>query len=292
MQGSKVVRRRRAVFAVLVLLSLGLVTATFESSGPVGAIQRGVQAVLSPLEAGASTALKPLRDITGWLGDSIDAQDENDELRAEVESLREQLAAAETKLRDAEQLDALAALSEEEGYPQGTEPVTANVIAQSPTAWFSTVNIDAGTSDGVKEDQPVVAAGGLAGKVTDATGGSAKVTLITDPDSAVSAEVVPRGTGGVLKPQVGNPDDLLLDFLPKDEEVEEGETVVTSGSTSTRLESLFPRGIPIGEISRVDPDERELYQRVHVELFADLQNLQVVQVLTSDNIVEAAGVAP
>ena len=59
-----------------------------------------------------------------------------------------------------------------------------------------------------------------------------------------------------------------------------GATVVTSGWRSSRLESLFPRGIPIGRVTRVDSDERELYQRVHLRPFADLRELDVVEVLT------------
>jgi rod shape-determining protein MreC len=132
----------------------------------------------------------------------------------------------------------------------------------------------------VEVDQPVISGGGLVGKVTDANGGNATVTLITDADSAVSAEIVPDGARGVIQPQVGNPEELLLDFLEQDHEIEEGATVVTSGSTSTRFESLFPRGIPIGEVSSVDAEEVELYQRVHVDPYADLRTMDVVQVLT------------
>jgi rod shape-determining protein MreC len=279
-QDKNLVRRRRAVFAVLVLASVGLLTAAFGDSGPLSPIQRAAQGILSPIESGATTALKPVRDAFNWVGDTFDAQGDNDDLRAEVDDLREQLATAETSLRDAGQLDALAELHEKSGFPQGTEPVTARVIAQSPTAWFSTIQINVGTDDGVEVDQPVVAGGGLAGKVTEANGGTATVTLITDADSAVSAEIVPDGAGGVLKPQVGNPEDLLLDFLERDDEIDEGATVVTSGSTSTRFESLFPRGVPIGEVSEVDADERELYQRVHVKPYSDLRAMDVVQVLT------------
>jgi rod shape-determining protein MreC len=291
-QDRKVVRRRRAVFAVLVIASVGLLTAAFGDSGPLGAIQRGVQAVLSPIESGVSTAVKPLRDGANWIGDTLDAQDENDELQAEVEDLRERLSAAQTDLRDTEQLEALDDLSREAGYPDGVEPVTSRVISWSPTAWFSTVQIDRGSDDGIRVDQPVVAGGGLAGKVTDVSGGTATVTLIADADSAVSSEVVPSGVRGVLKPQVGNPNDLLLDFLERDDEIDEGATVVTSGSTSSRFESLFPRGIPIGEVSRVDPEERELYQRVHVKPYADLRHMDYVQVLTGDDAVESAQVSP
>jgi rod shape-determining protein MreC len=290
-QDRKVVRKRRAVFAVLVLLSMGLITAAFGDSGPLGTIERGAQAVLSPIESGASTAVKPFRDAINWVGDTFDAQDENDQLEAEVEALRGDLAEAQKAIRDTKELEGIVDVQGEAGYSE-EDALTARVIAQSPTAWHSTVQIDKGSGDGVRVDQPVVAGGGLAGKVTETTGGAATVALITDADSAVSAEVVPNGTRGVLKPQVGNPEDLLLDFLELDEEVEEGSTVITSGTTSSRFESLFPRGIPIGEVSSVDAEERELYQRVHVKAFADLREVVYVQVITAGGPVESAEVRP
>lgn len=277
------------MFALFVVLSVGLVTAAFGDSGPLGAVQRGAQAILSPLESGASTVFKPVRDAIGWVGGTVDAQGERDDLEAEIDSLQQELADVQTDAHDAAELREIVELSEGDGYPQGAEPVSARVIAQSPTVWYSSIQINAGADDGVDVDQPVVAGGGLIGKVTDVTGGSATVTLITDADSAVSAQVVPNGARGILQPQVGNPDDLLLDFIDDEDEVEEGDTVVTSGSTSTRFESLFPRGIPIGRVERVDPDERELYQRVHVRPHADLQTIDFVQVLTGgDGTVEAA----
>jgi rod shape-determining protein MreC len=292
MPDRKVVRRRRAVFALLVLASVALVTFYFGGSGALQTLQNGVQAVLQPIESGASTVVKPIRDAVDWIGGTLSAQDENEVLEAEVEELRTELAEAQTDARDADQLRALVDLREEEGYPDGVETVTARVIAQSPTTWYSTIQVDKGSRDGVEVDQPVVAGGGLAGKVTDVTGGTATVTLITDADSAVSAQLPKTGTRGVVKPQVGRPDDLLLDFLDADDEIEEGTTVVTSGSTSTRLESLFPRGIPIGEVSRVDPDERELYQRVHVDPYADLERIDYVQVLVGGVPVQSAEVSP
>lgn len=293
MHDKNVVRRRRAVLALLVTLSLVLLTIYFGESagGGLHAVQRGAQAVLAPIESGASKVLKPFRDATGWIGDSLSAQGENDELRAEVAELRQQLAAGQYDEREVQQLRALLDLPEEDGFPGGTQPVTARVIAQSPTVWYSTVQIDKGRDDGVEVDQPVVTGDGLAGKVTSVTGGSSQVTLMTDADSAVSAQVVPSGTRGIVKPQVGDPKDLLLDFLDKEDKVEEGATVVTSGSTSSRLESLFPRGVPIGEVTRVDAEERELYQRVHLEPYADLRRLDFVQVLTGDPAPEPTEVA-
>ena len=283
MYDRSVVRRRRAALAVLVALSLFLLTAYF-GEGPGGllhGVQRGAQEVLSPVQSGASRALKPFRDLVGWTGDVLSAESENDRLKREVERLRGALAEAQTARRDADQLRQLAGLSRTEGYPQGTEPLTARVISHSPTVWFRNVLIDKGRDDGVRVDQPVVAAGGLAGRVTSVSDGSAQVTLITDETSAVSAQVVPDGANGVVRPRVGDPDDLLLEFLDRRRRIEENDTVVTSGSTSDRFESLFPRGIPIGRVRRVDAGDRELYQRVHLEPFADLRRMDFVQVLTA-----------
>jgi rod shape-determining protein MreC len=278
---NKVVRRRRAALAVFVALSLVLLTAWFGESagGALHALQRGAQAAFAPIETGADRALKPVRDLFGWVGDSFDAKSENKKLKSEVQSLRSHLAEAETAKRDAAELRGIVGLKRQEGFPQGTSPVTARVIARSPTVWYSTVKIERGSSDGVRVDQPVIASGGLAGKVTNVTGGTAEVTLVTDASSAVSAQIVPDGASGIVQPEVGNPKKLLLDFVEKGKRVSEGTTVVTSGFRSSRVESLFPRGIPIGKVVKADLQEIELYQRVTIEPFADLRRLDYVQVL-------------
>ncbi|HEX5895028.1 MAG TPA: rod shape-determining protein MreC, partial [Thermoleophilaceae bacterium] len=188
----------------------------------------------------------------------------------------------------ATQLKGLVGLGEDEGFPRGTEPVTARVIARSPTVWYSSIKIDKGSSDGVKVDQPVLAAGsdpdasevgGLAGKVTSVSGGTAEVTLITDASIGVAAQVMPSGATGVVRPAVGNPRDLLMEFV-EGGRVTENTTVATSGFTIDKGQSLFPRGIPIGRVSDVDLDEVEIYQRVHLEPYADLKSIDIVQVLT------------
>jgi rod shape-determining protein MreC len=278
----KVVRRRRAALAVFVALSIAVLTAYFGESGSgfFHAFQRGAQEAFAPVETGASRALKPVRDLFGWVGDTFDAKGDNKELRAEVERLRSQLARSQTAERDAAQLSRLVGLHREDVFPTGTEPVTARVIARAPTVWYSSVKIDKGSSDGLRVDQPVIAARGLVGKVTQVTGGTAEVRLITDASSAVTAQVMPAGASGVVRPLVGKPDDLLLDLIEGDRRVTEDTTVVTSGFTSSKVESLFPRGIPIGKVTKVDLDEFEQYQRVHIEPFANLRRFDIVQVLT------------
>jgi rod shape-determining protein MreC len=290
MYDRKVVRRRRAALAVFIALSIALLTAYFGESGGglFHSLQRGAQEAFAPVETGASRALKPVRDFFGWAGDTIDAKDQNKKLKSEVEDLRTRLAKAEVDHRDASELAALTALRRENYFPDATAPVTARVIARSSTVWYSSLKIDKGSSDGVRRDQPVIAAGGLVGKTTSVTSGTAEVRLITDGQSGVSAQVFPEGVTGVVRPEVGNPDDLLLEHVESGRRVTENTLVITSGFTSSRTESLFPRGIPIGRVTKVDLDELETYQRVHVKPFADLHAIDLVQVLTRRGVAQEA----
>jgi rod shape-determining protein MreC len=79
---------------------------------------------------------------------------------------------------------------------------------------------------------------------------------------------------------VGRPQDLLLEFVPRRANIRTGDTVVTAGSQSTKLESLFPPNIPIGVVTRADDAELSQFQRVHIRPFADLRRVDFVQVLT------------
>jgi rod shape-determining protein MreC len=282
MYDRKVIRRRRAVLGVFVALSLFLLTAYFGESpgGVLHGVQRGAQEVLQPVESGATKVFKPFRDLFNWVGDAFDANSENKKLKKELAQARRDLAQSRTAVRDNEQLRALVELPKTDGFPQGVDPVTARVIARSPTDWSATIQIDKGRGDGIRVDQPVITGDGLIGRIASATGGTATIQLITDGESNVSAQVVPDGVDGVIRTPIGKPDDLQLDFIRKGRAIRAGQTVITSGFRAGRLESLYPRGIPIGRVRSVNADELETYQRVHVQPFADFRRVDFVQVLT------------
>jgi rod shape-determining protein MreC len=274
----KQVRRRRAVLALLVLSSFALLTATYGQQS--GGLQRGVSAVFGPLQEGADRALKPARDLVNWVDETFDARGDKDRLETEVEQLRGKVAAGETALSENDQLRKLLGLRSNGELPAGFDPVTGRVIARSPTIWYSTVTIDHGTSAGVAVNDPVITGDGLVGRITSATAGTAQVTLITDHTSAVSAKVVPDGIQGVIRPEVGNPTDLVLDFIDSSKHVRVGQTVVTSGWKARGLSSLYPYGIPLGQVTQASVAEQEASQQVHVRPYADLRQLEFVQVLT------------
>lgn len=294
MYDKKVVRRRRAVLGVLVALSIALLTIYFgeSASGGLHDFSRGAQAAFSPLEKGVSLAFKPIRNFANWTGDVFHAKKENKELKKQVQQLRGQVAQNQTAVRDAAQLGALLNIPGRGSFMTGYTPVSARVIERSPTVWYSSWVINKGSNDGIRVNEPVIAAGGLAGKISSTTGGTARVTLITDESSSVSAEVMPDGSAGLVEPQVGNPDDLLLDFVQKDANIQPHQTVLTSGFTSGRGDSLFPRGIPIGSVKRVDPSEVALYQHVHLQPYVDFRKVDYVQVMTGREAEQRAQVAP
>jgi rod shape-determining protein MreC len=277
----KQVRRRRAVLLLLVAASLTLLSLYFRegSGGPLHGFERGVSTVLGPFEEGADRALKPVRDLVNWFQETFEARGENDELSDEVASLRDQLAQQQTTAHQKQELAKLTELTGGGLVPEGQETVTARVVGRSPSVWYSTVTIDKGSSAGVSVDDPVVAADGLAGKVTSTTRGTAQVTLITDAESAVTARVLPTGATGIVEPSVGDPEDLQLNFLQKGENVAEGEMVVTAGFSTGDLSSVFPPGIPIGKVTDSSLEEQQAYQRLHLSAFADLRDMEFVRVL-------------
>jgi rod shape-determining protein MreC len=272
---NKTVRRRRAVLALLVGLSLILLTAYFgePSNGRLHAVQRGFLTVVSPIQDGANKALKPVRDAIGWFGDTLRAKGQRNELLKQVDKLRHEVIANQTERRSYHELLVMYHLDNQLSVSD-YRPVTATVVAKSPNIWYSTVTIDEGESAGVRVNDPVIN-----GKVTQAASDGAQVSLITDSSVGVSARLGTSNALGIVQPKVGEEDDLLLQYLPANTQVNRGEYVVTSGTVSSPDDSLYPPGIPIGQVTSVN--EESPYESVNVHPLANLHDLNVVQVLTA-----------
>lgn len=274
----KQVRRRRALLAILVIGSFALLTVTY-GRGSDG-FQRGVSTIFSPVQSVASGALKPARDLVNWFDETFEARGRNASLQRKLEAARRQAVGAQAALAENAQLRKLLKLNRSGVIPSGYKPVTASVIARSASVWFADVTIDAGRGDGVAVDDPVINGDGLVGTVTAVGAGSARVTLIVSHSSRVSAKVLPSGVQGVIRPEVGDPDDLLLDFIDSGKRVGQEQAVVTAGWRDGELASRYPPNLPIGEVTKAPILEQEAVQQVHLRPYADLRNLDIVQVLT------------
>jgi rod shape-determining protein MreC len=286
----KTVRRRRAVLGLLVASSLILLTAYFRepAGGALHNVQRGILEVVSPIQDGASRALKPVRDLFGWVGDTVSAKGDLKDARRDRDQWRSSAIRLQAQERENAQFRGLLGLDESPKSLKPYAPVTARVMGQSPTLWYAKITIDKGSSSGIEADMPVIASdghggddSGLIGKVESATGNAAIIRLITDSSVSVSARTVGNTAQGVVQPSPGNPRDLIMRYVAKNDTPDVGQVVATAGTVSKTddLDSIFPPDLPIGRITRIE-DQGAPTQTPHLRPFVDLRRVQWVQVLT------------
>jgi rod shape-determining protein MreC len=278
----RAVRRRRAVLAVLVAASLFLLTVYFGegSGGGLHSVQRTAASVLSPIQDGASRVLKPVRDLFGWFGDTLNAKGQRDRYKKEADAYHQQVARLRQQNSDLTQRTGLKAL--DDGGLDQYAPVEARVFVRSANAFYQTMEINKGSGAGVHAGDPVIDQGGLIGKVETALGGSSVVSLITDQNFSVASVAGDKRIQGTIQPAIGAPGDLLLKLVSNPEDVRTGDIVYTAGTVSSRrdLASRYPSGILIGTVKRIDPGTGDLDRRIHVTPAAHIGTSDVVQVLT------------
>lgn len=269
-------------------MSLILLTAYFGSaqSSPLHSIQRAIGDVFSPIEAGASKALSPVRDVANWFSSTIHASSRARQLQRVVDRYRAELAQAQYAEIQNRQL------SREIGLDQSNviaayQKVSADVIEHDASLWYQQVTVDRGSGDGVRVNDPAVWEGALVGKVSAVGANYAVVQLITDHTFAAAAQVQDQnGDQGWVVPDVGNPNELLLQGLqvsPGQPGPAVGQQVVTLGFKNGPLQDLYPAGIPIGQVSDASADNLYNNHQVVVSPDADLRHLDAVQILIRPN---------
>lgn len=269
----------------LALLVLGLLLLVLHESGYLTPVENALHYVLDPLQR----ALSHVATVTGDLFQTVR---EVRELRAQVEELQtrvDALTVENVRLREyeaeAQQLRALLNFTSEywvsafvgadvigreacETFPCG------EVVGTDPNPYLSYVTINVGAQQGVKVGMPVVSGGaGLVGRVAQVSARTAKVQLLNDPDSAITALLqISRVTGLV----VGQPDGTLrMEYIPQEESIGADEIVLTSG-----LGGFMPKGLVIGQVTEVEQMDYELFQVAIVRPVVDFSRLELVLVIT------------
>ena len=273
---------RRLVVAALVVVSLALLTVYLRESedGALHGAQRLGLAVLTPFQVAGERIARPFQDAYGYVSDLTDAKSEKDALRAQLQELRDQLVLYQTAAQENESLRETLDFVDGPRFPADFTPVTTRVIAQPPTPYDQQLLVAAGSNEGVALDDPVVTSDGLVGKVTKVSADASQITLLTDQSIAVSAVDLNTQARGVVEPSSSSGGGLVLDRVDKAQEVEAGDTVVTSGWQEGDLASLYPRGIPIGVVTAVGQQDIDLFKRIQIEPFVDFDSLSEVVILT------------
>jgi rod shape-determining protein MreC len=272
---------RRAVVVGLVLASLALLSVYFRESqsGPLHDVQDAGASVIHPFQVAAERVARPFQDAYGWAGDLLDAKSDAEKYRREIERLRQQLVQSQTAVLQNEELRKLLRFREGPSFPRDYTGVAARIIGRTPGQFEQQVLIAAGSNARVHVNDPVVTAAGLVGRVTKVSRSSARVTLLTDETSAVSALDLRTNAAGIVRHGIAAGDSLVLDRVTKADVVKTGDVVITAGWRSGRLASIYPRGIPIGIVTSVGQLDTDIYKRIEVDPFVNFSSLDSVLVL-------------
>lgn len=144
--------------------------------------------------------------------------------------------------------------------------ISARVVADAGGAFARSLLINAGRNDGVAKGQAVVHGHGLVGRVAEVGHRSARVLLLSDPNSRIPVQLEPSRARAILAGD--NSDQPRLVFLPEGVETQPGDRVVTSGHAGA-----FPPGLPAGIVTAVTE------QGVRVQPFVSTDRLEFVRVL-------------
>ncbi|MEJ2698409.1 MAG: rod shape-determining protein MreC [Desulfuromonadales bacterium] len=254
----------------LILLALLFYSANLRHREKTTVLEKGVLLITAPLQRGVDRAWDL---FSGWWNDYlwlVDTKQENLRLRAENRQLRAELDGVEEIRLANERLQRLL------DFRQGIDlpALPAQVIGEDASSWFRSVVIDKGTSDGVREGMPVVAAEGAVGRVIKTAASSSRVLLVTDASSAVASLVQRNRTRGVCR---GQGDTLSLEFASRRSDIDVGDRIITSGTGG-----VFPKGLFLGKVSQVSKDGFGLFQNVVVTPSVDFSRLEEVLVLLKD----------
>jgi len=265
----------------LVLLSLVLITMSFRSddNGQLGGVQSAGSTVLKPFAVGFERLVQPFRDAYEWSDSLLTARSEAERLRAENRELRQRAIQSEFALQENEYLRGLQDYIDGRRFPDDFQPISAEVIGRPAGAFTQAIVIAAGSRHDVRVNDPVVTADGLVGLVTRVTPSTARIQLLTDQEAAVSAVDLPTRAEGIVRHARGTRETLVLDRVRKQDVIRIGDDVVTAGWRASGLSSLYPKGIPIGEVSSVGQTDTDLFQQVQVDPYVDFGSLDAILVL-------------
>lgn len=195
---------------------------------------------------------------------------ENQSLKEELLALKKKSITIDEILKENERLKKLLEFKESVSY----EVVAASVIGRDPAYWFRTLFINKGAKDGIEENMAVIHDEGLVGHIIEVLPTYAKVQLIIDMNSRVGALSQKTREMGILKG--GGQESCWLDYLPKKTALQKGDKVISSG-----MGSLYPKGILIGEVEKIEFKKRGLYQTAKVKPFVNFNMIEEVLVLRS-----------
>ena len=268
-------------FKVLIALFIMLIALMLRASWTGGlspAIEQVAGAVVAPFQKLSSTISDGVSGFFRRYARADEVAQENEALRSEINELRAQLANYEEYKHENEELRKYLDIEYKEEHPD-FEMTPAAVVARDPDSRFYSFTIDKGSLDGVAPYDPVVCADGLVGRVKEVGLTYSKVITILDVEIDVGAYDARTRDIGIVNGSVALAADgrCIMNYLPRESGAAQGDLVVTSGG------NLYPKGLVIGKIARLDNAPGNISLYAEIEPTADIRNLTDVMVITSFN---------
>lgn len=222
----------------------------------------------------------PVQSVLTWLvtsvGDAVDGYVALRGAHEEAQSLRVQLGEAHAEvnaLREAQAENAR--FKAMLGYVEESvdQEIVARVIGINPSPQFLSLRINRGEDDGVRVGMPVVTPDGVVGQVVRAVGSSSDVMLLTDPASRIGG-VVQRTRVRATVTGTGDGHRLSLDYVRREDDLRDGDVVVTAGS-----DGIFPRGLRVGTVSAVSRPAVGMFLKATLEPAVELTRVEEVLVV-------------
>jgi rod shape-determining protein MreC len=266
-------RRSRILLVVLILLHFAVISHQVDGGQGLSLLQRGVFALLSPLQSGMGVAVRGVRELWKGYGFHRETYRQNRRLQERIRYLEVMLQERSHRAQESERLRELLGLREI--LPM--ETVAASVISRDGVPWFRSLTIDKGSSSGVRLNAPVMSPTGVVGRVIAVGPRAARVQVLLDRDSGAGVLVERTRVSGVVSGLVAEPragvEELIMRYVPERADVTTGDVVVTSG-----VDGIYPKGLVVGRVSYVGQGAG-LLKDVRVQTSARFDTLEEVLVV-------------
>ncbi|MFE5871015.1 rod shape-determining protein MreC [Streptomyces roseifaciens] len=266
-------RESRLLLVLLVAIAFALITVDIRGGerSPLDGVRHAAASVFGPVEKGVASAVDPVGNAVAAVRDSDERHNRISALERENTGLKQRLGSDDRNRGRAAELDAMLKTAGRGQY--GIKG--AQVIAIGAAQGFSwTVTIDAGSRDGIKRDMTVLNGDGLVGRVTTVARDTATVLLANDPKFTVGTRMEKSGELGFANGQGAGV--LRVELLNGKAVVRPGDRLVTFGSSKDKP---FVPGVPVGEVTRVEPAGGSLTRTLQVRPFVGYSKLDIVGVV-------------
>lgn len=254
------------IVAALVLLSYNL---RYDAGTSV--LKRIVMEAAEPAQKMFTASVEAVENAWRRYIHLVGLEEENRKLKGKVAALQEELILYKEGNLEAQRLKKL--LSLQDTYPHRF--IAARVIGKELSMISKTLWIDKGKAHDLKPGMPVLVSPGLIGRLTDVSWHSSKVLLLVDENSNVDVLIQRTRVQGIARGAGSR--GCMLRYVPKIQDVKEGDVVVTSG-----LSNIFPKGLLVGKVSYVNRVDAGLFSKIYVAPFADLASVEEVMVLAAE----------